>query len=145
SLIVGPDGNLWFTENDSDRVGMVNPTSGQVIEYPTPTADSCPASIVVGPDGALWFTESGPNQIGRLDPATGAIAEFPIPAAPTNAIWSGGILIGPDGNLWFAEVGASTRIENINLTTHFITSFPIPPIVGSAEFNWLGTLTIGTD
>ena len=51
-IVAGPDGNLWFTENDpvSTIIGKITP-SGQVTEYKIPTSGANPFGITVGPDG----------------------------------------------------------------------------------------------
>src|SRR5205823_2790332 len=32
-IVTGSDGNLWFTENGIDRIGRINPGTGQVDEF----------------------------------------------------------------------------------------------------------------
>ncbi len=72
----GPDGNLWFTEYDGNRLGRITPT-GRVTEFPAGTAaGNSPARITAGPDGNLWFTRYDGNGIGRITPA-GLLSEFP--------------------------------------------------------------------
>src|SRR5262245_18799499 len=59
----GPDGNLWFTEADANRIGRITP-AGVVTEFSAGiTPNSQPSGITAGPDGNLWFTEAG--KIGR--------------------------------------------------------------------------------
>jgi virginiamycin B lyase len=121
-ITAGPDGNLWFTESpgvgvgsgsvaSSAQIGMINPTTHAIAEFPTPTAKAELGGIASGPDGNLWFTESpgvgvgsgsvaSSAQIGMINPTTHAIAEFPTPTAKAEL---GGITSGPDGNLWFTE------------------------------------------
>jgi virginiamycin B lyase len=65
-IAAGPDGALWFTENNSNKIGRVT-TSGAITEYPVPSGGST-MGITAGPDGALWFTEEGFNKIGRVAP-----------------------------------------------------------------------------
>jgi len=97
SIVGGPDGNLWFTEFESDKVGKMTP-SGAVTEIALPKA-SAPTAIVSGPDGNLWITENGRNKIGKITPS-GVLTEFPLPFAFSNVI---SIAKGSDGNLWFTE------------------------------------------
>src|SRR5260370_465514 len=53
----GPDGALWFTEQNKNQIGRVT-TSGAVSEFSTiPTAGQLPSGIVAGSDGNLSFTE----------------------------------------------------------------------------------------
>jgi streptogramin lyase len=155
SIADGPDGNLWFTERDGNKVGMINPTTHAISEFPVPTANSWPIGITAGPDGNMWFTEAMASKIGEINPTTHAITEFHIPyptfaitAGPDGNLWFGlgninptthtastfpaptpsdmyGITAGPDGNLWFTEYEAG-QIGMINPTTHAVTEFPIP-------------------
>ena len=101
-ITAGPDGNLWFTEFSTNKIGRITP-AGVVTEFPIPTAVSGPTSIAAGPDGNLWFTENVAHQIGRITPA-GVITEFPIPTAMSDPF---DITAGPDGNLWFTEHDAN--------------------------------------
>jgi streptogramin lyase len=96
-ITAGPDGNLWFTEQNGNQIGMINPTTHVIAEFPIPTANSAPDAITTGPDGNLWFTESYTFQIGILNPTTRTIAEHPVPFAAGSPQ---GITTGPDGNVW---------------------------------------------
>jgi streptogramin lyase len=66
-ITAGPDGNVWFTEADGNRLGRLT-TGGSITEYPLPTANVGPYFITGGPDGNLWFTENLGNRIGRMVP-----------------------------------------------------------------------------
>ena len=48
-----------------NRVGRISVT-GNIIEFPLPTAGAVPTGITVGPDGAMWFTEFFGNNLGRI-------------------------------------------------------------------------------
>jgi streptogramin lyase len=103
-ITTGPDGNLWFTEINVNKIGRITP-SGTVTEFVIPTASSSPDGITAGPDGNLWFTENNANKIGRITPS-GAFTEFAI---TTTGSQPSGITAGPDGNLWFTEFSASAN------------------------------------
>ena len=121
-IAAGPDGNLWFTELNGNKVGRITP-AGVVTEFPVPTADCTPNGIASGPDGNLWFTEMNyltGNKIGRITTA-GVITEFPV---PTTAGVPLTITSGPDGNLWFTEANGK-KIGRIT-TAGTITEFAIP-------------------
>jgi streptogramin lyase len=76
-ITLGPDGNLWFTEFDGNRIGRITP-AGSVTEFPLPSSDSQPFMIAPGPDGNLWFSEYNATKIGRITP-DGVITEYPLP------------------------------------------------------------------
>ncbi|WP_199614091.1 virginiamycin B lyase family protein [Paenibacillus alkalitolerans] len=56
-ITTGADGALWFTENQSNRIGRIT-VDGDIREFPIPSANA-------GPVGAVWFAEEC-SQIGRL-------------------------------------------------------------------------------
>jgi len=121
SIIVGPDGNLWFDEqanpnnfgNRGDRVGRITP-SGVITEFLVAIS---PTGITAGPDGNLWIADYFDQTIGKLTTA-GVFTRFSAGGYPF------GIASGPDGNLWFTERygGNIGRVT----TAGAITEFPVP-------------------
>jgi streptogramin lyase len=119
SLAVGPDRDVWFTEQLGNRIGRVG-RGGGITEYPLPNPASGPTGIVLGPDRALWFTEQLGNRIGRIA-TDGTITEYPLPnpaSGPT------GITVGLDRALWFTEQYGN-RIGRI-ATDGTITEYALP-------------------
>src|SRR4051812_34168350 len=102
SITTGPDGALWFTEIDNNKIGRIA-TDGALTEFSLPSAGSGPFGITTGPDGALWFTET--NKIGRIT-TSGSITEY------SGVFDAGGIVTGSDGALWFTE-GQPNKIGRI--------------------------------
>src|SRR5439155_22959567 len=66
-ITAGPDGNLWFTEFDGNRIGRITP-GGTITQFPIPVSHiySFPEVITAGPYGNLWFTENFSKQIGSI-------------------------------------------------------------------------------
>jgi streptogramin lyase len=130
-IALGPDGNLWFTEELGDRIGRITP-HGVVTEFSAGlTPFSFATGITAGPDGNLWFAENAAfsgatgatGRIGRITPA-GVITEFsagiPSGALPVS------IAAGSDGNLWFTDasaprIGRITPAGAVNMFTTGIT------------------------
>ena len=98
SITSGPDGNLWFAESATSKIGTIT-TSGAVTEFAL-TSGSVPQAITTGPNGNLWFTEYGTDKIGEITTG-GIIAEFAL----TTGSHPEDITTGPNGNLWFTERG----------------------------------------
>jgi virginiamycin B lyase len=129
-VTVGPDGNLWYT----DEVSGVFKFSLSSLE-PLPCSSSsptvgcevsanavAPTGIVTGPDGAVWFTRSnGGNprdgrsyfqaSVGRIT-TSGAFSSYPVPASASSVPGLDTITVGPNGNLSFTET-AVDRIGEI--------------------------------
>ncbi len=111
----GPDGNIWFTESLSNKIGRITP-NGVITEFTV--GGVAITSITTGPDGWLWYTRDSSGYIGRLNPATGAFTETFVDGGPTV------IVAGPDGNLWFTKFNVH-KIGRFNPTTGNLTDFPI--------------------
>jgi virginiamycin B lyase len=108
ALIAGADGALWFADSGTNAIGRMT-ASGQLHEYPIPTANSGVMNIALAPDGGMWFTEANANKIGRID-TSGNIYEFNVPTA--NAGLSA-IAAPPSpsscnpSQVWFTETNAN--------------------------------------
>ncbi len=112
SIVAGPDGNLWFTDDGTTRaIGRITPR-GAITEFSTGlNAGSAPRSIVAGSDGNLWFTDDGSTRaIGRVTPS-GEITEFSTGLNPGSDPRTS--VAGPDGNLWFNDEGSTPAIGRI--------------------------------
>src|SRR5439155_1718448 len=131
-IVSGPDGLLYFTERNTDRIGRINPLAANVqaslVEFLVPGAGSGPNAIAVGPDGNIWFTEFGSDEIGRLTLA-GVLTEFAVPGTGSGPA---GISAGPDGALWFTEAG-SGEIGRITTAGVVTNEFAVPTPVSDPE------------
>jgi virginiamycin B lyase len=96
---VGQDGALWFTEQMTNKIGRLDPTSGAFREYALKVEDSGPHGLVADREGNVWFTGNFKGYIGKLDPRTGAVTEYKIPDPkgedPHTAVFDS------QGLLWF--------------------------------------------
>ena len=113
----GPDGNLWFTDESTSKLGRLT-TAGAVTEYSLPSG-SVPKGITSGSDGKLWFVDEGTDKIGKATTA-GAVTEYSLPAGSKPAR----ITLGSDGNLWFTDAGTS-KVGKIT-TAGAITEYSLP-------------------
>ncbi len=120
SIIVGPDHNLWFTEQSANAIGKIT-LSGEITEYPLPTLDNGPTSIIVGFDGNLWFTMYYTSKIGKMT-LQGEVTEYPIPNSGIDqcgtSCFPTSILRDFDGKMWFAESGRNW-ISTITIAGEF--------------------------
>ncbi len=132
SITLGPDGNLWFTEQNASNVARVTP-DGIITEFRTPTF-SFPNAITAGPDGNVWFSEGAAGQIAFITPS-GRITEIPF---STSGV-PGGIVTGPDGNIWFTDL-VGNSVWRLELATRTLTSFPVP-----TPDSFPGDITVGSD
>lgn len=59
------DGGIWYTAQQTGRLGWLDPATGEVREIPIGPG-SAPHGVIVGPDGSAWVTDSGLNAIVRV-------------------------------------------------------------------------------
>jgi hypothetical protein len=115
--VSGPDGNLWFTNTNGDRI-LKCTTGGTVTAYNHASNDR-PGGIVVAA-GALWFTNlydgtSTNSQPGSLSECTtgGTITNY----TDADFDYAIGIVLGGDGALWVAH--GNNSIPNPNGVARF--------------------------
>ncbi len=131
-ITAGPGGTIWFTEFNTDRIGMLDTDTHLITEFTPPTANAEPYGIVEGPDGTIWFTEAGANQIGKINPITYKIQEFRIDSSGDDE--AEGVTFGPDGNLWFVLTGLDAIGEMNPRTGVMIGEYGVPtPNAGLAQ------------
>jgi virginiamycin B lyase len=125
AIAIGPDNNIWFTEYQGDRIGMMTPM-GEVMRFPI-APDGIAERLTGGPDGALWFTDPKGNRVGRI----GIDGKIKYVALPTPKCGPTGITVGADGLIYFTEHAAS-RIGRMSIDGT-LTEFTLRSKSGPAE------------
>ncbi|HZT91881.1 MAG TPA: hypothetical protein VFA05_07575 [Gaiellaceae bacterium] len=142
NLTSGPDGNLWFTEENQPNVARLAIATDALTLFRVPSGQTGLGGIAPGPDGNLWFADTKALKVARLVPSTGQITEFSTPVA------ANGVVGGSDGNLWFVASGAN-KILVVSPAGQLLHTYTVPtansaphgPALGSdgdvyfAEFN----------
>ena len=64
-------GNLWFAEHEVDKVGVLDPRTGQATEAKIPTAGSFIQWITSDDKGRIWFAEQLGSSIGYITVTAG--------------------------------------------------------------------------
>ena len=93
-IVAGPDGNMWFTEGQTGKIGRLQPDS-TVTEFATTTPLDAPGRIIAGSDGALWFTTRTPG-IGRIT-TDGVVTEY------NEGFYPSAMAEAPDGSIWMTD------------------------------------------
>jgi virginiamycin B lyase len=70
---------LWFTVQQGNVVGRLNPITGDIQLKPLPTPDSRPYGIAINSKGIPFFCELGTNNLASIDPDTMNIKEYLLP------------------------------------------------------------------
>jgi virginiamycin B lyase len=76
--VEAPDGSIWWAGQFGNLVGRIDPSTGDMKEYPLPDRAK-PHSVTLDRAGDVWYTGNGNGTIGKLDAKTGKITVFPMP------------------------------------------------------------------
>jgi virginiamycin B lyase len=74
-----PNGMLWFTVQQGNFIGKLDPKTGKVTLKQSPTPRSNPYGLRMDSKGTPWYCEFGSNKIAHVDPATMEIKEYILP------------------------------------------------------------------
>jgi len=93
------DGAIWYTGQMTNRLGRVDPKTGQVKEYPLKSPATGPHGLVEDKNGNIFYTGNHQALIGKLDPKTGNVTEYRMP--DPNAKDPHSLSFAQDGMLFF--------------------------------------------
>jgi virginiamycin B lyase len=103
---VGPDGSLWFTEQMANKLGRLDPQTGEFKEFPLIQGkNSGPHGLVPDRDGNIWFTANFAGYIGKLDPRSGKVTQYPMPSEKADDPHTAAF--DANGILWFTVQGGN--------------------------------------
>jgi virginiamycin B lyase len=80
-----PDGRIWMSELQGNRLVVLDPRNGATEAFPMPTPNSGPRRFDIDRQGILWIPMYGAGTLVRFDPRNGQLEEIPLPikdAAP---------------------------------------------------------------
>ncbi len=80
-IAISPDDKVWYTDYARGFLGRLDPATGEVKEWQSPSGPkSLPYGIALT-KGAIWYNESGakPNTVVRFDPKTEKFQSWAIP------------------------------------------------------------------
>ena len=99
---VDTNGDVWFTQPDSDAIGEYTPHNQQWNQWFLKKGSE-PFDVTFDRNGNLWFTEFRSNAIGFFNLRTHTVVEHTTPTPGSNPY---GITVDHMGRIWFAENGA---------------------------------------
>ena len=137
-FVLHPGRDVWFSDQDSNRIGDYSLITQQFTFYQTPSEG--PQSLAEGHDGDLYFVERPVDKVGRLDPRTSLFTEWSLPAGSL----PNRIITTPDGAEWFTALFGNYvgRIKDGYLTTYPVDGGPVG-ITYSAGRLWTALFTSG--
>jgi virginiamycin B lyase len=121
--LAAADGSIWYTGQLSNKLGRLDPRTGEIKEYTVKRPRSGPHGLFEDKGGRIWFTANGAGYIGRLDPKTGEVIEYPMPDANVRDPHS--LAFDQNGILWFTAQQANV-VGRLDPTTGEIKLAPSP-------------------
>jgi virginiamycin B lyase len=120
-IVVHPGRDVWFTDQQNNRIGELSLTTHQFQFFQVPS--EFPLGLVEGHDHDLYFTERSVDKVARLDPRTGLFTEWQLPAGA----FPNRLAVTPDGSVWFTALfgGFLGRIHNGLLSMYPIDGGPV--------------------
>jgi len=109
-IAISPDDMVWYTDFSLGRLGRVDPNTGEVKEWPSPSGPKSLPYGIAATKGAIWYSESAasPNTIVRFDPKT---EKFQTWAIPGGGDIVRNMTVNPDGN----PVIANSLVNQVGL------------------------------
>ena len=99
-LLVDSNGMVWTTGNGNGTIGKLDPASGKMIEYKTPSGGGGPHTLIINDDqSTIWFTMQSGDKVASLDTKTGKITDIETSGGPY------GLALDKAGNVWFCRMG----------------------------------------
>jgi virginiamycin B lyase len=94
-----PDGSLWWSGQFANRLGRLDPKTGEFKEYPIPIKGG-PHGLINDRDGNIWYAGNWGGHVGKLDVKTGEYTYYPMPDPKARDPHTP--LFDRDGILWFS-------------------------------------------
>ena len=122
TLIFNKQGIAFFTLQNSNMVGRLNPETGDIKLITSPVPNSKPYGIKVAADGSIWWACNGAPCLFKMDPATMELKEYKLPLGGTTVRR---LDIGEDGMIWYVNSGKG-RIGRLDPKTGQATEWDSP-------------------
>jgi len=80
-IAITPDDKVWYTDFSRGYLGRLDPATGEVKEWLSPSGPKSLPYGIAATKGAIWYNESAakPNTIVRFDPKTEKFQSWAIP------------------------------------------------------------------
>ena len=100
-------GTLWFTVQNGNFVGSLDPATGKVTLKQTDTPKAMPHGLAINSKGIPFFALLGSNKIGSIDPRTMEVTEHVLP----EGTWPRRLAITGDDIVWYADIAGGCSVD----------------------------------
>ena len=114
-LDIAPDGIVWYVNSGAGRLGRVDPKTGDIKEWDSPSGPSSHPYGIAVLDGAVWYNESGvrPDTLVRFDIASETFQSWPIKSGNIYAGILRNARVTREGTLLIHQTATNRVIEVI--------------------------------
>jgi streptogramin lyase len=121
---VAPDGNIWFSQLNENRIGRIDPETLDVEMIETPF--SAPRRLRFDSQGRLWIPGFSSGLISRFDPETREFKSYPLPIEPlgTETPYALNVQPGTD-SVWICGTNSDSLIR-FEPEQEAFTVYPLP-------------------
>lgn len=98
--LVAHDGKVFFAGAGNSAIGELDPATGKVKVYKTPSMDGDPYTLIFDAEDNVWFTEKKAGKLGKFERPGGKITEYPIGNDPY------ALSLDKRGNIWVTRKAA---------------------------------------
>ena len=121
---VAPDGGIWFSQLNEQRIGRLDPESGDIQLIDTPFA--APRRLRFDSQGRLWIPGFSSGVLSRFDPATNAFKTWDLPIEPRGSETPYALNVDRrTDTVWICGTQSDTLIR-FEPTSERFTVFPLP-------------------
>ena len=121
---IAPDGGVWFSQLNENRIGRIDPDSFEVslVETPFPA----PRRLRFDSKGTLWVPSFSAALLAAFDPETGRFETWPLPSDPIEGEAPYALHVDPrTDHVWICGTNSDTLIRFDPEREHF-TVYPLP-------------------
>ncbi len=144
-MALDSSGNLWITDEESDRIEEFNREGGLVREFGSPGIGAgdllSPGGLTVDHQGDVWVADCGNTRIEEFGPEGEYLHQFPVTGTTGGLSASSvpsGVVVGAGGNLWVSDKGAG-KVDLFTPSGELIKS------VGAESLQEPGAITTGPE
>ena len=119
---VDSSGVGYLADRPGSNIGEIDPQSGKIVMYPTPSPNSGPRRLHVDGEGQVWFAENYAFNFAHFDPKTKQFQEWPDPT-PWDAPYD--VVRDKNGDLWTGGM-TTDLVTRFNPKTGQFTKYLLP-------------------
>lgn len=120
-------GNVWFPELYTDKLARLNPTTGEIQEWDTPSKNGLPAGVRVEAGDTVWVSQPMADALASFR-GDAWLREYKIPT-PGSVVSTN--ITDEEGYVWFTEGGwrgsaGGNKIGRLDPRSGKIEEFTLP-------------------